>query len=170
MIRFIHSSPKFEKRLNALRKSEKMAVAAARKADEIIQGLINSSGYRLSELGKLTRHGECRIKNSVKYDLGKGYRMFCVKEEEHLFLLYIGTHDDCSAWIENNRNFSPDTEKKNIISYAVKTTSGDPDTGRDLSEPQPDYEDLLMAKITERELKYIFRGLLGEKRRDSAVT
>jgi len=31
MIRFVHSNPKFEKMLNAMRTSEKMAVSAAKK-------------------------------------------------------------------------------------------------------------------------------------------
>ncbi len=38
MLRYIHSHARFEKRFDALKKSEKMAVAAAKKAGEIIKG------------------------------------------------------------------------------------------------------------------------------------
>src|SRR5690606_30476730 len=115
MIRYVHSNAKFERMLETMRSSEKMAVSAANKADSIIK----NGDSPLSALGKFTRHGEFRIKNCIKYDIGKGYRMVCVKDGEDLFLLFVGSHDDASAWVENNRNFIPDPSRKNLISFEV---------------------------------------------------
>jgi hypothetical protein len=145
--------------LSAMRSSEKMAVSAAKKADAIIRNIVRNGDSRLSVFGKFTRHGEFRIKNCVKYDIGKGYRMVCVKELDSLYLLFIGTHDDCSAWVENNRNYSPDPERKNLITYHVESgiEDGEPPS---LSE-EADYDDILLSTVTEKDLKIVFRGLIN---------
>jgi len=159
MIRYVHSNPKFEKMLATMRSSEKMAVSAAKKADALIQNIIQNGESRLSILGKFTRHGEFRIKNCIKYDIGKGYRMVCVKDQDSLFLLFVGTHDDCSAWVENNRNFTPDSSRKNLITFEIEQ-NGYHRTDKSLTT-EPDYEDILLSKITEKDLKTVFRGLLN---------
>ena len=83
----------------------------------------------------------------------------CVKEKAHLFLLYVGTHDDCATWIENNRNLTPDPDNKNTITYEVLNHSSENSDNRsELTEP--DYEELLLEKITEKDLKYVFREVL----------
>lgn len=56
MICYIYSNTRFEKMLAAMRISEKMAVAATKKADKIIQNIRTNGGIPLSEQGKFTRH------------------------------------------------------------------------------------------------------------------
>ena len=158
MIRYVHSNPRFERMLASMRSSEKMAVSAAKKADEIIRNIIRNGDTPLSVLGKFTRHGEFRIKNCIKYDIGKGYRMACVKDQDSLYLLFVGTHDDCSAWIENNRNYSPDASRKSLITFEVTQVVAL--NTSDAVQIEPDYEDLLLARITEKDLKTVFRGLI----------
>lgn len=161
MIRYVHSNSKFEKMLNALRTSEKMAVSASKKADEIIDNILQyGMDTPLTEMGKLTRHGEVRIKNCIKFDIGKGYRMVCVKDDDRLYLLFVGGHDACSAWVENNRNYVPDPDRNNIITRHVANNDQDSPHPMDTLPMEPDYEDLLMEKITERDLKIVFSGLL----------
>ncbi len=159
MIRYVHSNPRFEKMLDAMRSSEKMAVSAAKKADAIIANIIRNGDSRLSVFGKFTRHGEFRIKNCIKYDIGKGYRMVCVKDKEDLYLLFVGTHDDASAWVENNRNFTPDSSRKNLITFHVERP--DDSDNQVLTPQEPDYDDILISRITESDLKIVFRGLLS---------
>lgn len=159
MLKYIHYGSKFEKQLSALKKSEKMAIAAAKKAEDIINKMVTNVEAPLSILGKLTKHGEGRIKNCIKFDIGKGYRLVCVKDKAHLFLLYIGTHDDCVTWIEHNRNVTPDPLKKNIITCEIQAHDGK--ETNDVSEDffEVDYEDILLKKITEKDLNYVFRGI-----------
>lgn len=161
MLKYVHSNPKFEKRFNALKKSEKMAVVASKKAEEIISNIINNGKVPLSILGKFTKHGETRIKNCIKFDIGKGHRLVCVKEKEHLFLLFIGTHDDCDTWIENNRNLNPDPDNKNNITYEILHSVEQQADSISFDLTESDYEDVLLEKITEKDLQYVFRGLTG---------
>ncbi|WP_300669962.1 hypothetical protein [Desulfoluna sp.] len=158
MIRFIHLTHRFEKQLSAMRRSHKMAVAASRKAELIIQRLLENGHPPLHEAGKLSNRGESRIQNAVKFDIGKGYRMLGVKEETHLYLLFVGPHDACSVWIENNRNLDNPADLKRIRTLKTAFTS----TPKGVLPPtpsEPDYDDLLLSRITEKDLLFIFRGL-----------
>ena len=158
MIYFIHLTHRFEKQLGAMRHAEKMAVSATHKADGIITRIMGSGHRPLHEAGKLSRHGECRIQNAVKYDIGKGYRMFGVKEDNSLYLLFIGHHDACSTWIENNRGLERPGELTRI--RTIKTCLA---PAKPLRTPRPfsesDYDDQLLARITDRDLNVVFRGL-----------
>ena len=158
MIRFIHLTHRFEKQLDAMRRAEKMAVSASRKADSIITRLMENGQSPLHMAGKLSRHGECRIQNAVKFDIGKGYRMFGVKEKNNIYLLFVGPHDACSAWIENNRGMENLGELKRIRTLkTVLTQKKDATAHAPASEP--DYDDLLLARITEQDLNVVFQGL-----------
>ena len=159
MLNYIHFHPRFEKRLYALKQSEKMAVAAAKKADDIINAIVTDVDAPLTSRGKFARHGEARIKNCVKFDIGKGHRLVCVKEKEHLYLLFIGTHDDCAAWIENNRNFKPDPKAGNFITRRVTEQKKRISQRLNDTRNETDYEELILAKVTEKDLQFVFRGL-----------
>lgn len=54
-----------------------------------------------------TRNGEDRIKGCRKVDLGGGYRLGTLKQGKDLYLLFVGTHDECGRWVENNRLHLP---------------------------------------------------------------
>ena len=164
MIRFVHGNPRFEKRLKQLRKSEKFAVAAARKADKIINDLVCKGNDGIIGTGRISRYGEARIPNCIKYDLGKGYRLVCAKQGDHFFLLFIGTHDDCCRWIEDNRGFVPDISSRNNITCPVYNPLGKEKVEVDDPEREFDYDDLLMSRITEKDLRWVFRGLCRRKR------
>lgn len=158
MIRFLHLTHRFEKQLEAMGRSHKMAVAASRKADAIIARLLENGQGPLNEAGKISRHGERRIRNAVKFDIGKGYRMLGVKEEDDLTLLFVGTHDDCAAWIENNRRLETPCERTRVRTLE---TDHEPDNEPPphLASSEPDYDDLLLARITEQDLNVVFQGL-----------
>lgn len=51
----------------------------------------------------VTKYGEYRIRKCVKYDLGCGYRMITIWRNHDIFVSYVGTHDECDRWLENNR-------------------------------------------------------------------
>jgi len=90
--------------------------------------------------------------------------MVCVKDDDRLFLLFVGTHDHCSAWVENNRNFIPDHSRKSTITFSV-VQKAPADQARDHFHTEPDYEDLLLKKITEKDLKIIFSALTNDPAR-----
>lgn len=50
-----------------------------------------------------TNHGENRIPNCVKYDLGGGWRLVTVQHERTCGFLFMGNHDDTDRWLDVNR-------------------------------------------------------------------
>ena len=156
MIRSVHLTHRFEKQLEAMRRSEKMAVSASRKADAIITRLLEDDSRPLCKAGKLSNYGESRIQNAIKYDIGKGYRMLGVKKGEGLYLVFVGSHDHCSAWIENNRGLEKPSELKRIrtLKVAHAPTREPPSTNPPIEKYDP-----LTAHITQEELSMVFCGI-----------
>jgi len=155
----LHRGPKFNRRLNALKRGGKKASLAAKRAEEIIENLASGGKALLKETDNLTKHGELRIDKCRKYDLGGGYRLVCVKQGENLVLSYVGTHDDSNRWIESNRGFEPEVnEKHQEVSF---TQEEDPDNQPPEQEPddEMDYDEILMRKIDNSLLREIFCGL-----------
>ncbi len=57
---------------------------------------------------KNTNHGESRLKNISKHDLGDGYRLVIqiVDGKEKTFaFLFAGTHEDTERWLNNHKNY-----------------------------------------------------------------
>jgi putative component of toxin-antitoxin plasmid stabilization module len=102
LIPTLYLDAKLEKQLQALHRAGKKAALAAERAQSIIARL-EAGKFSSIEAGALTKNGELRIKGCLKYDLGSGYRMVTLKQGRDLYVLYIGSHDDCHRWIENNR-------------------------------------------------------------------
>jgi hypothetical protein len=165
VIQFVHRDPKFDKRLDGLPKEGKKAANAARKAGEIIARMVHFRGLSPEQFGGLTRHGEARIPNCLKYDLGAGYRMVCIIREPHLFLMAIGTHDECHRWIENNRGLEPGPDLFRVETLAVKNRPlKRPATASERPPAPPGGDFILGESIAQRDLRRIFCGLTGEGR------
>ena len=161
----IHRTSRFNKLLEALRSADKKGMLAAAQAESIVENLACMASRSPELAAKRTKHGELRVKKCQKFDLGSGYRLICVKEGAHLFLLYIGSHDDCDRWIANNRSVQLALESDDgTISFMEKKT------GLLLMPPQEEcreaesdaYEERLMAKLDDKTLRHVFRGICKE--------
>ncbi len=75
---------------------------------------------------KLTRHGESRIKNCRKYDLGNGCRLITVVKDGNCFLLYAGSHDDCDKWLDRHRGITPSVNNDGNIVETFQSNNLDP--------------------------------------------
>ncbi|KQS76376.1 3'-5' exonuclease [Rhizobium sp. Leaf383] len=51
----------------------------------------------------VTRNGETRIANAVKYDLGNGWRLVTQQTEKTCLFLFVGDHEDADRWLENQK-------------------------------------------------------------------
>ncbi|MFZ5568993.1 MAG: hypothetical protein ACOZF0_01220 [Thermodesulfobacteriota bacterium] len=154
--------PKFRKRLEVIRKNGKKAQIAAQKVDEIIERLCHQ-GVMFDEVGTVTKYGEQRLKNCVKYDLGNGYRLITVKHNREIFVLYVGTHDECHRWVENNRELRLELVRPRCEVIGVERPA-DPPVGEVEIGDECDAEDDLTQRIenlSDRELRMIFCGLAG---------
>ena len=159
----IHREPQLQKCLTKLRKAGGRAALAAERIEAIIATLASNDDVRPTQVNKLTRHGEARIDNCKKFDLVGGYRLVYVREENHYFFLFAGTHDDCDRWLNNNRHLKPEINGETtplLVSPAAEVeTASVPGA----TEDDSDYDDIVMQNIDEKMLRRIFRGLCGEE-------
>ena len=153
MYTMVYRIPRFEKQLEQLRKADKKGAIAARKADEIIEGLVK--GDAPEEAGVLTRHGECRIDNCMKYDLGRGYRLVTSQWENCLYILFVGTHDESHRWLENNKNWQPDETSRRGASPQVIL----PAPRKDRPKQEEDELEDWIGPIDEKALRVVFHAL-----------
>lgn len=156
MLLEIHQTRRFAKRLVAMAKAGKNERIVAERAQRIIADLQTNPLHEEAEC-KRTRHGELRLNDCRKYDLSCGFRLIALKRERRLIFSYIGSHDDCQRWIENNRDYQDEIDSVPVPPAEAKNHLQ--------PEPKPDaperdeYEEQLMAKIDERLLREIFAGL-----------
>ena len=157
MIEFVHIDTRVRKKLKRqLQKKNSYAANAAKKAEKIINALLN--GTKPFQAGKLTGNGDARIKNCLKYDLGKGFRLVCIKGEKSFFLLFAGNHDCCDKWINKNRNIKPDNCSDSIKIYPTRYSSETFMEIQNIPE-KADLKKTLMGKISQADLRKIFHGL-----------
>jgi hypothetical protein len=159
MVLSVYLEPKFRKCLAELRKQGGTSSLAAKKADDLINGLLLRGRDCSCEIGKLTKNGEFRIKQCKKYDLGNGYRLICLRKEHHFILLYIGTHDECHRWLERNKGLRyeiDDDYKDVLITKEIPAVDATPIKEID---PADKYENQLLQKIDDKILRRIFCGL-----------
>jgi hypothetical protein len=160
MIENIHVDPKLEKCLSVLRRGSRRACLAADRTEAIIEELKRGEKPP-GNICTFTRNGEGRIKGCRKYDLGAGYRLVTLKQENNLYLLFAGTHDECSRWIENNRTnlaLESITERCDTIKWAgqkKEKSSSRPSSPLD-ADPDEDW----VAPLSDKDLRVVFSGLI----------
>lgn len=162
MLLEIHQTRRFAKRLVSMAKAGKNERIVAERAQRIIADLQTNPLHEEAEC-KRTRHGELRLNDCRKYDLSCGFRLIALKRERRLIFTYIGSHDDCQRWIENNRDYQDEIDSVPMpLAGAENHLQPEPSAE---AEPEPDaperdeYEEQLLAKIDERLLREIFAGL-----------
>jgi hypothetical protein len=156
---YIHRETRFTKCLDILKRGDKKSAIAAERAEELVKKLLEEDLAFLEEAYNRTKHGELRIDKCRKYDLGSGYRLVCVEHGGDLFITYVGAHDDCDRWIENNRRFEPEVDEpsgETVVTKEDSVTDGPP--GPDINEDM-DYDEILMKQIDDNLLREIFSGL-----------
>jgi len=162
VMRGIHISAKVQSRLNSLKKSGKTGMALAQKATLVIEGLaFAGTRRRLNAVGSLTKYGEKRIKKCRKYDLGGGFRLITLQQGGRVFILFLGTHDECQRWLENHsrlKKVSADT----ITLFEARLHDHPPDCP-DHIDPEDIRlyaEDEEGLQLSDRDLRRVFCGLV----------
>ncbi|WP_457551067.1 hypothetical protein [Desulfobacula sp.] len=153
MIQYIKYHPQFEKQCEKLKKSNDKASKAVENAWNIILAF-KKSREGFNTMGTLTRSGELRLKDGIKYKLGNGYRLVLSVRKDCLFVLCIGSHDQCDRWLERNRgedNFSFSWQEKVVIKRSEKKKFQNPGYYNKESD--------LFNHIEDRLLRQIFQGI-----------
>lgn len=160
---YVYRDRRFDKALHELLRQGGTAAFITEKAETMITALTRGS-HRLSELGKQTRNGEHRIDQCFKFDLGSGYRMVCLRLNEYLVFLYIGTHDDCCRWIERNKGMKYEIrDESRRIPVAKKDFTAASGISSEIEGEQlfvEEYERSIMNRLDDDMLRRIF-GLAG---------
>ena len=164
MIQIAYLDPKLDKCLASLRRSGKKASLAAERADKIISYL-RVGIFPPGQVATVTKHGELRIKGCMKYDLGGGYRLVTLKDSRQIYLLYIGSHDECHRWIENNRDLPLYLieERSEAVAIRPECSWQDKGSSKKTSENLGPETDELEEFYEDSELRQIFSGLTGSR-------
>ncbi|MDR3553622.1 MAG: hypothetical protein P4L55_02585 [Syntrophobacteraceae bacterium] len=159
---YVYQDANLNKQIKALLKGGANSAPAARHAQSIIEQFINGGILNLKNTGRYTRHGDARIKNCLKFDLVRSYRLVAVLVESGIAFLYVGSHAECDHWIKHNAWAEPNLDKKrNTITEIAQRGCSDESivAGTDADEFEPDYDALIFRDISEQDLRLIFSGL-----------
>jgi len=153
MIQYINYHPQFEKQCERLKRSNDKAIKALENALDILLAF-KRSRKNFSCVGALTHYGELRLKSGIKYRLGNGYRLVLSIREDTLFVLCIGSHDQCDQWLERNRG-------KEDFDYFCqeKIFIGQMGENKALLPGFPDIKVERFPHIKDRTLRKIFPGI-----------
>src|SRR3989442_15898597 len=138
----IHREPQLDKCLHKMRRAGGRAALAAARVEAIITALASHAGLQPQQINKMTRHGEARIDNCKKFDLVGGDRLVYVKEGNHYFFLFAGTHADCDRWLNNNRHLKPEINGENTSLMASPTAEVKTSAAPGATEDDSDYDDI----------------------------
>ncbi len=158
---YIHREASFKKALNVLEKGDRTASAAAERAKEIISRLVAGEHQAIELQNRRTYNGELRIGGCRKYNLGGGYRLVCIKQKSRLLATFVGSHDDCNRWIENNRGFEKLSVPSRLPSLQAKGSAASHHDSKH-QEFGSDYDEILLARLDQKILRRIFNGISGE--------
>lgn len=149
------STPIFTKALRGLTKKGKKGKDAQLKA-LAAKGEADEAGE--IKIVKRTNHGESRLPNIEKFDLGDGYRLVVQVVDPKLQLrafLYVGDHEDADRWLDNHRNYKwVRRESDNTLDFVKCSDPGEPiniDVAPDLDGPDSLLELPLLRDITEQQ-------------------
>lgn len=77
---------------------------------------------------KRTNHGESRIENAEKYDLGDGYRLVVQLVDggdKVRAFLFAGKHDDAEEWLDNHKDYKwVESGKDKTLEFVKVSTKG----------------------------------------------
>ncbi|MGA2936516.1 MAG: hypothetical protein ABSF52_05375 [Syntrophobacteraceae bacterium] len=163
----VHISPNVIKQLKALPRGGGNASQAVEHARKIInQALEGICSPR--QIGRLTKYGEARIPNCIKFDLVRGYRLIAVMGKQEISFLFLGSHDECDHWVKNNAGFEAlaDNGTARVSQVRGKTDEEGPPCPMQEHEGEmesDEYDPALLRDLTDRDLREIFRGLCGRR-------
>ena len=156
MFRSIHLHPRFDKQLNTLKRGDRKAARAAETGERLVDAL--TRGLPTTEgVAAPTRSGEWRVKGCRKYDLGSGYRLVTILQGRRLYVVCVGTHDECDRWLETNRDWEPEFSSKRLV---VRTVRKNHQPNR-----QPNWKPFVenpadpVSLIDQKTLRIVFSGL-----------
>jgi|GEM_PF-865779 len=167
----IYIIPRLERQLEQMAKQTNAPAVAAQRAQQIIDSLIqgntpvpgcarevDSETVAPAGAGLLRYRKDKRVKNSLKFNLGKGYRLICIKEKKAIYLMFVGDHDSSDAWLDHFTRKRPHKADMSLASVFAVENHMPSRPGARLPDKAP-FSDPLPGKIPQDMLRRVFRGL-----------
>ena len=80
-------------------------------------------------------------------------------------MLFVGSHDECDRWIENNRDLSPEIIQLRCRNMRVKASFREERPGDEINSQLKFEEDFTYPEeLDDRHLRIVFRGLIQSVR------
>ncbi len=163
----IHISPNVIKQLKALQRGGGNASQAAEHARKIINQALEGI-CSPKQIGRLTRYGEARIPNCIKFDLVRGYRLIAAMGRQEISFLFVGSHDECDHWIKNNAGFEAPAANNSARALQVMSRTDEEKPTFPIQEQEDEmeadeYDSVILRDLTDRDLREIFSGLCGRR-------
>lgn len=158
-MKLLFVSSKVESRIAALEKAGKSGKTLAQKATGIIDGLASGDARsHMDTAESYTKYGEKRIKNCRKYDLGYGYRLITLQRGKTVFIPFLGSHDECQRWLENNSRLKTFHAGKGSTIHVEDRKS----SHRNRTNVENGDEDVdgFLENLTDKDLRTVFNGLV----------
>ncbi|MDT8379860.1 MAG: hypothetical protein RQ739_13315 [Desulfotignum sp.] len=159
MLEILHIHPKVEKNLEQMKALDNAPKIAAKRAEAIIEAL--KKGTIMARAGRLSKTKDARIRKLFKYDLGKGFRLISLKDKSSLYILFVGSHDQCDTWLDTNSKGKPHQTEVSMTCYAIKKKRRK-HTSHAIQCPVDLQDDLCdrMPPVSQKDLREVFSGLV----------
>ena len=156
----VHLHPKLERQITAMESQTNAPAIAAGRARKIIEAMIEGQTSQVS--GLFRARSDTRVKNCWKYDLGAGYRLICIRTRQIIYIMQIGDHESCDAWLNNNSKKRPQNTKIKMTAFTIRDTSKTFDFQIVRSpDREPYFDDQDLPPIPQEYLRKVFCGLAG---------
>ena len=162
-------SSKVESRIAALEKAGKYGKNLAQKATSIINSLASGDvRHHVDAIESYTKYGENRIKNCRKYDLGCGYRLVTLQRGKTIFIPFLGGHDECQRWLENNSRLKAFHAGKGKTIH-IEDKNSAPTNPIEVQKMDGDADvDGFVQSLTDKDLRTVFKGLIEKAGKGSS--
>lgn len=163
----VHISAKVERRIEDLKNDGKASRAVARRAAVIIESLASKAvGSYMDGVGGYTRYGEKRIRNCRKYDLSCGYRLVTLQRGVKLFVLFLGTHDECQRWLKNHSRLK-EVVAGNGDEFFIFPESPSPSNPTKVDSAPSNEDEEEELQLSDQEMRRVFCGLVEAAKKRS---
>lgn len=156
----VHLHPKLERELTAMERQANAPSIAAGRARKIIEAMIQ--GQTSQAAGLFRACSDTRVKNSWKYDLGAGYRLICIRTKQIIYIMHVGNHESCDAWLNNNSKKQPQNTEVEMTALSIRNNPT-PFDSQIVRSPgrEPDFDDQYLTPIPQAYLRKVFCGLVA---------
>ncbi|WP_321493408.1 hypothetical protein [uncultured Desulfobacter sp.] len=160
MAQEVHLHPKLERQLTAMQNQVNAPSIAADRAQKIIKAMIE--GRTSQAAGLFRARSDARVKNSWKYDLGAGYRLICIRDRQIIYVMYVGDHESCDAWLNSNSKKQPQNTEIKMTAFTIRNNPEIYDFQTVCSmDPEADSDDQNLTPIPQEYLRRVFCGLVA---------